>query len=609
MEVPTPNQPRKPLELFDLPLEIIQAIPTHIGRPRHLAALTRTCKAWYEIAGKQLYSIDGYYVTKWALSMRRPETIYRAIAYNEAIFSPRHLSDAVKMGDVGVVKTMLERPNMRQSVNMSGGGPPLLWAIRTGSAAMARLLLENGADRLIDGEGEPTIYLTTCVMENQPGVFQELLRYGARGLRVLPAVINSNNVSFDMLFMILDQVRGCDAQELCTGLYSAARLGKTLIVDILVEVGADVNLAVHESRTALYYAALYGHFATFLRLIDHGAIVRTEKTGETLLHAARSADIAEWLLRHGLPVDAPSGAPQTALSMACEAGCRAVVDVLWEAGADINGIPTWTEEEPPEIARQVHCFPTPLHVAVHMQRLSLVTYLLERGADPLITRGPSRRFNRHRRMYIRPADLPTWGLLLHEPTRPLDDALKSPCDYMNLMLQNGVDVNAKRPDGKTIVHVAATSKSYPVTRLYEIGADINARDNAGETMLHIAARTGGGGVAIRLASKLGVDMDAMNNKGQTPLMLSCYSRDADTMRTLIGSGANVHLVVGNQARGEDAFLMVLKRKSSLNLMRELIAQGIDPKKYRRFKLSPSVRNRLHTLIEFPELVRSSTERG
>jgi len=89
------------------------------------------------------------------------------------------------------------------------------------------------------------------------------------------------------------------------------------------------------------------------------------------------------------------------------------------------------------------------------------------------------------------------------------------CTYL---LTNGADVAAADPTGQTALHWAAVRGSLPVLEtLLRNGADASAADARGYTVCHVAAQYGQTAVLFHLAMKWGVDVDAPDHDGRTPL--------------------------------------------------------------------------------------------
>ena len=73
--------------------------------------------------------------------------------------------------------------------------------------------------------------------------------------------------------------------------------------------------------------------------------------------------------------------------------------------------------------------------------------------------------------------------------------------------------------------------------LLENGADVNLKCALGWTLLHYAARGYSQGLTEQLAS-VGADVDLKNSDGWTPLMMAIYSGDLSSVKALLAAGAN-----------------------------------------------------------------------
>lgn len=87
-----------------------------------------------------------------------------------------------------------------------------------------------------------------------------------------------------------------------TMLHYASLNGRPKIVLLLVNAGANVNLANKRCRTALHEAATTGHWKVVEVLLEHGADVMSKnKYGRTTLHVATkydNAEVIDLLVRH-----------------------------------------------------------------------------------------------------------------------------------------------------------------------------------------------------------------------------------------------------------------------------------------------------------------------
>jgi uncharacterized protein len=79
-----------------------------------------------------------------------------------------------------------------------------------------------------------------------------------------------------------------------------------------------------------------------------------------------------------------------------------------------------------------------------------------------------------------------------------------------------------------------------VGRLLQRGFDPNARNPDGQTALHLALRDQSPSVAEALWRHPGLDIDALNGSGETPLMFAALRGQLDWARRLLERGAKVH---------------------------------------------------------------------
>jgi ankyrin repeat protein len=124
------------------------------------------------------------------------------------------------------------------------------------------------------------------------------------------------------------------------------------LIDVLCEAGADPNAAT-------YAPLLYGEFDAVEALIEHSArIDLTVASGTGRLAEARATLRA-----------ADDATRQKALALAAQFGHRGIVELLVEAGTDVD-----------RFTPGGHSHATPLHEAALAGRLEIVRYLVEHGA-------------------------------------------------------------------------------------------------------------------------------------------------------------------------------------------------------------------------------------
>ncbi len=107
-------------------------------------------------------------------------------------------------------------------------------------------------------------------------------------------------------------------------------------------------------------------------------------------------------------------------------------------------------------------------------------------------------------------------------------------------IEDGVDVNARSPDGTTALHWAVYNGNLAlVERLIAAGADVSAANEFGSTPLAEAATVGNAEVVEALLAG-GAAVDAPGADGQTALMVVARSGNTAAAEVLIAHGADVN---------------------------------------------------------------------
>jgi len=110
--------------------------------------------------------------------------------------------------------------------------------------------------------------------------------------------------------------------------------------ELLQAPGIRIDEANRAGETALMHASIKGHIDVVRQLLKMGA--KVNHPGWTPLHYAASADhehsveIAALLLEHNAYIDAESPNQSTPLMLAAQYGSEAMVNLLLNAGADVQ---------------------------------------------------------------------------------------------------------------------------------------------------------------------------------------------------------------------------------------------------------------------------------
>lgn len=121
--------------------------------------------------------------------------------------------------------------------------------------------------------------------------------------------------------------------------------------------------------------------------------------------------------------------------------------------------------------------------------------------------------------------------------------------------KSGVDVNARDPEGRTLLMEATLEKRADLVKvLLGHGADVAAADHDGETALHFAARAHQPEI-VQLLLDAGAAVDARDHHAQTPLFLALKSwrgeRDGDAIWALLLAGADRTIRNDHEVSPED----------------------------------------------------------
>ncbi|KAF7557397.1 hypothetical protein G7Z17_g636 [Cylindrodendrum hubeiense] len=459
------------------------------------------------------------------------------------------LHESARNGDVTMIKLLLDagaNPNVPSITGLTSlqsiSSIHESWTYTSpGRLKMAQFLLRQGADVNAppSRNWSGMTALQAAISSNDMSLVSLFLERGAHvnaascrrgGRTALQA--SAENGSMDLVNMLIDMggLINADAAEFngLTCLQAAASSKNLALINMLLLLGANVNAPASEvGQTALQAAAESQHIHTVKRLLDVGADVNQIGDRDTALGIAiRNEDnyhyLSDFLLENGADPDPPM-AKITPLAMAAKMGWARVVQLLLNAGANINRSslnPYKTDDLSPGLAAPQ----TPLAIAVEYRQHAVVEVLITSGAD----------LN-----YIG----------RHGGATPLCYAFSCfwfPHDITLSLIRGGADPNKPSTTGLCPIHLAVKNMSIlyveeAIKILIDAGADVNCQTPAGTALQMVVEKGYKHLVGMLLDAGADINAPAMSHKGMTPLQAAAKRDDLPLVQDLMSRGANANV--------------------------------------------------------------------
>ena len=316
-----------------------------------------------------------------------------------------------------------------------------------------------------------------------------------------------------------------------TGLHAACRAGQKDIADLLIQLGADVNIKSNDHHTPLYCAyqssspslvsllvksgsevsrvlqtVVQGDADALRTLIQQGADVNQQDPSMKcrLLHVAclmGHRDLVTCLVQQGAQVSAVDGGSCTPLHLACGQGDTQIVQYLITHRAGVNVVNSDKV--------------TPLHIACSKGQTEIAKYLITQGADVNVVNS--------------------------DKVTPLHIACsKGLTEIAKYLITQGAGVNVVNSDKVTPLHIACSKGLTEIAKyLITQGADVNVVNHGKVTPLHITCSEGLTEIAKYLITQ-GAGVNVVNSDNVTPLHIACEEGDSEAALCLLQHGASVN---------------------------------------------------------------------
>ncbi len=392
-----------------------------------------------------------------------------------------------------------------------------------------------------------------------------------------------------------------------TPLSLACANGNAEVVEALLEAGADANVTLHGGETALMTAARTGRPGPVKALLARGAEVNAkDRKGQTALTWAAAeghADVVSVLLAAKADFKTPLPSGFTPLLFAAREGRADVVRVLLKAGADINdAIPD---------KKAVPRGPRPgtgvLHMAVENGHFELAVELVKAGADPNDQRPGYGAL--HMISWVRK---PSRGDDEEGDPPPIGSGRLTSLDFVREMVAHGAKVNLPskagvsgrgvlgRPGATPFLAAASTADVPLMELLVKLGADPQLSNSRHTTPLLAAAGVGVGAPeeapgtepdvleAVRLMVKLGADVNAVDDDGDSAMHGAAYRNHPKVVQLLADKRAKIEVWNKANKAGLTPLVIAEGHRPGLNfrpspetvaaLQRVMLAAGVTPPK-------------------------------
>jgi ankyrin repeat protein len=415
---------------------------------------------------------DGTTALHWAAHHGQLDLVKRllkagadASARNDYGSTP--LQEAAIIGDAAIISALLKAGASAESAN-DDGETVLMTVARTNKIDAAKVLIKAGADVNAVESWRGQTALMWASSQRQPEMVRLLLQSGADP----NAVSALRNWARTTTAEPRPQWRPPGA---FTALQLAAREGCAECARELAKGGAKLDTASPEGITALLFAVLNARFDTAKVLIEAGADVNlADKWGRAPLYSAIDFNTTP---RGGRP-DRPSSDVATPLEIA---------GMLLDRGADIDfqlkAFPPYRLLGPDRGGDSLLTTgSTPLLRAAKACDVPAAKLLLERGAKVDLANS----------LKLTPLLVVAGSNWAITDTRGRFRNEKQCIEMAGMLLDAGADINAVNNNGQSSLHAAARMDMKDFVRFIgERGADLGIKDRNGSTALDIAeGRTG-----------------------------------------------------------------------------------------------------------------------
>ena len=393
--------------------------------------------------------------------------------------------------------------------------------------------------------------------------------FGQRGVHIIPDIElflkQDTHVAGSLFYRPRSDVNAeHEPSDVSIGLalYHAASKGNAILVQRLLDGGANANIRPSCAKPAITRAVENGDWHIVQMLLERGRpdLELTAPAGETALYAAVSQGndkMVDLLQKYSADVSAKPPGGEPALYKAASKGFTTIVQNLLECdNIDIEATPPGGS--------------TPLYRAYEKGNISILNLLLRKGANP--------------------NSKPPGG-----STAMYKAAGKGDLEMTRTLLEYGADPDATLPGGGTALFNAASKGPESMARLLvNYGADVGKKPSGSNSALWVAAEASRLSL-VRLLLDSGAAVDAATGDGNTALWRAAKRGDLEVARLLLEYYANPD----ETTMGNETALMIAASKGNVQMVRLLVDYCADPHKKigSETPLSRAARKGHHDVVE------------
>ncbi|AVP87263.1 hypothetical protein phytr_3090 [Candidatus Phycorickettsia trachydisci] len=383
-----------------------------------------------------------------------------------------------------------------------------------------------------------------------------------------------------------------------TPLHHASKVGNIEAIKLFLDLGADIHkqyLPQNEAKTPLHFATKAGHLEAIRLLVSRGANINQPTCeGTPLGMAARSGNIEamELLIHLGANIYTTFNCNTTALHHAAQKGNLEAMQLLIDKGADVNYNPTSSPLHQSLLKGQTQAAALLINSGAHINESNITTlmsYVAYSGNKDAVNLLLTKVTELGLQDFLKSTDHRILGhALLSQKIEIIDMILPyvnnsyilkntfelseiaiekfSANDFtaiMEMLLNKGMDIHALDHSKKhNFLHYISTNPYWrDCGRTYPVHWDNYDKNHKRRGIEH-----------FKFFVEHGVDINALDEHGRTPLMYVAMKGSPKILKYLIQNGADMNLM---DRKGNTSLHLVAERKSDPVLKASIFKHLMD----------------------------------